>query len=83
MTQGSVLTLVADMSDLRLANLVRDLGRDLTRAGIEARAVQGATTPGERGDAAMLGQLALGLVTSGTIAALIGCLKAYISRSAR
>jgi Effector Associated Constant Component 1 len=80
MTHGSSLRLAANISDARLASIARDLARDLTRAGIEAKTVEDATTHGERGDAVTLGQLALGLVTSGAVTALIECLKAYIVR---
>jgi hypothetical protein len=80
MTRGSTLTLAANISEVRLTNLVREFCRDLTRSGIEARAAERPNTPGERGDAAMLGQIALGLITSGAVTALIECLKVYIAR---
>jgi Effector Associated Constant Component 1 len=80
MTRGATLKLAANTSDARLADLTRDLVRDLTRIGIEASTVEGTTAPNERGDAVMLGQIALGLVTGGAVTALIECLKAYIAR---
>ena len=80
MVQGSTLRLAAMTSDARLAGIARDLARDLTRAGIEANPIEKGTTQGERGDAVTLGELALGLVTSGAVTALIECLKAYIAR---
>jgi len=80
MVQGSTLRLAATTSDARLAGIARDLARDLTRAGIEAHPIEKGTTQGERGDAVTLGELALGLVTSGAVTALIECLKAYIAR---
>jgi len=75
-----VLSLIADLPDARVAQLTRDLERDLSREGIRARAVEAAAVPEEKGEPVTLGVIALALVTSGAIKALIGCLKAYVSR---
>jgi hypothetical protein len=81
MTNESLeLELSAKLPDARLATLTRDLGRDLSREGVKARAVEASTLPGERGEPITLGVLTLALVTSGAVKALIGCLKAYVSR---
>jgi hypothetical protein len=75
------VSLSAQIPGARLAQLTRDLGRDLSLAGIQARAVDdGAPFPGERGEPITLGVLALALVTSGTVKVLIECFKAYLSR---
>ena len=74
------LSLSADIPDARLAQVTRDLERDLSRAGIQARPVEAPSVPGERGDPFTLGVLALALVTSGTVKAMIECFKAYLSR---
>jgi hypothetical protein len=74
------LSLSADIPDARLAQVTRDLERDLSRAGIQARPVEAPSVPGERGDPLTLGVLALALVTSGTVKAMIECFKAYLSR---
>jgi hypothetical protein len=80
MTQSSTLILVANTSDARLAGIVRDLSREFARIGIKAEEIHEPTAAGDRGDPFVLGQLALGLVTSGAVTALIECLKAYIGR---
>jgi hypothetical protein len=80
MTQSSSLILAANTSDARLLGIVRDLSRELSRIGIKAEEIHGPTAAGERGDPLVLAQLALGLVTSGAVTALIDCLKAYIGR---
>jgi hypothetical protein len=80
MAQCSTLIVAASTADARLNRIARDLARDLTRVGIEAREVDGATAVGDRGDLFVLGQLSIGLVTSGAVTALIECLKAYIAR---
>jgi len=74
------LSLSANIPDARLAQVTRDLERDLSRAGIQARPVEASSVPGERGDPFTLGVLALALVTSGTVKAMIECFKAYLSR---
>jgi hypothetical protein len=73
-------SLSANLPDSRLAQLARDLERDLSREGIKARAIEAAAAPGEKGEPVTLGVLALALVTGGAVNALIGCLKAYVSR---
>jgi hypothetical protein len=74
------LSLSADIPDARLAQLTRDLERDLSRAGIQARPVETPPVPGEKGEPVTLGVLALALITHGAVTAVIECLKAYISR---
>jgi Effector Associated Constant Component 1 len=74
------MSLSASLPDSRVAQLTRDLERDLSRAGIKARVVEAVAVPGEKGEPVTLGVLALALVTSGAVNALIGCLKAYVSR---
>jgi hypothetical protein len=75
-----LLGLSANLPASRIALITRDLSRDLSRAGISAKVVEAPANEGERGEAALLGQLALGLVSSGAVTALIGCLTAYLSR---
>jgi hypothetical protein len=81
MTEASLtVSLSADISDARLAQLTRDLERDLSRAGIQARPVEAPHVGGEKGEEITLGVLALALITTGTIKAVIECFKAYLSR---
>jgi hypothetical protein len=81
MTDASLtVSLSADVPDARLSQLTRDLERDLSRAGIQARHVEAPPVPGQRGEPFTLGVLALALVTSGTVRAIIECFKAYLSR---
>lgn len=72
--------LIADIPDARLAQLTRDFQRDLSRAGIHAQAVEASPAAGEKGEAITLGVLALALITSGTVKAMIECFQAYLSR---
>jgi hypothetical protein len=74
------VSLSANLPEARIAQLARNLERDLSRAGIQARPVEAPSVPGERGDPVTLGVLAVALVTSGTIKAMIDCFKAYLSR---
>jgi hypothetical protein len=74
------VSLSADLPDARLEQLTRDLERDLSRSGIQARPIEAPRVPGEKGEPITLGVLALALVTSGTVTALIECFKAYVSR---
>jgi Effector Associated Constant Component 1 len=74
------VSLSADLPNGSLVQLTRDLERDLSRAGIEARSGQAPSVPGEKGEPVTLGVLTLAFVTTGAIKTLIGCLKAYISR---
>jgi hypothetical protein len=81
MTDASLtVSLSADIPDARLAQLTRDLERDLSRAGIRARPVEPPPVPGEKGEPITLAVLALALITGGTVKALIECFKAYLSR---
>ena len=73
------VSLSADIPDARLAQLTRDLERDLSRAGIQVRPVEAPQVPGEKGEPITLGVLALALVTSGAVTAMIECLKKLLS----
>jgi hypothetical protein len=75
-----LLALSASFPESRLAQVTRDLSRDLSRAGISAKPREAPVVEGERGDAALLAEITLGLVSSGAVTALIECLKAYLSR---
>jgi hypothetical protein len=78
------VTLSADIPDARLAQLTRDLGHDLSRAGIQARPIEVPPVSGERGEPIItLVVLAVALIKSGTVKALIECVKAYLSRERR
>jgi len=74
------VSLSANLPDARLARLTRDLERDLSRAGVQARPVEAPSVPGERGEPITLGVIALALITHGAVTALIQCFKAYLSR---
>ena len=74
------VSLSADIPDARLAQLTRELARDLSRAGIHARPVEAPPVVGERGEPITLGVLALALITGGTVKAMIECFKTYLSR---
>jgi hypothetical protein len=74
------LSLSANIPDERLDQLTRDLERDLIDARIQARPVEASPAPGERGEPVTLGVLALALITSGAVTAIIECLKVYLSR---
>jgi hypothetical protein len=74
------VNLSADIPEARLAQLTRDLERDLSRAGIHAQPVEASRDAGERGEPITLGVLTLALITSGAVKALIECIKAYLSR---
>jgi hypothetical protein len=81
MTDASLtLSLIADIPDARLAQLTRELARDLSRACFQARPVEARPLSGGRGEPVTLGVLALALITGGTVKAVIECFKAYISR---
>jgi hypothetical protein len=81
MTDASLrVSLSADIPDARLVQLTRDLERDLSRAGIQARRVETPPVPGERGEPITLGVLALALVSGGTVKGMIECFKVYFSR---
>jgi Effector Associated Constant Component 1 len=74
------VSLVADLSDAKLAQLTRELGHDLSRIGVQARPIEALPAPGQKGEPITLGVLALVLITSGTVKAAIECFKAYLSR---
>jgi hypothetical protein len=74
------VSLSANIPDARLAQLTRELARDLSHMGIQADPVEAAPVPGHRGDPITLGVLTLALITSGAVKALVECFKAYLSR---
>jgi hypothetical protein len=74
------LNLIANIPDERLAQLTRDLERDLSRTGVQARPVEAPPAEREKGEPITLGVLVLALITSGAITAVIECFKAYLSR---
>jgi hypothetical protein len=80
MDATATLSLVADVPDVRVAQLMRDLAHDLARTGIEVRPPEAPMVPGQRGDIITFGQLVLDLATSGAVTALIECLRAYLAR---
>ena len=80
MTNASLVVSLTNLPDARLAQLTRDLERDLSRAGIKARPVEASAAPGERGEPVTIGVLALALITHGAVTALINCLKVYLAR---
>jgi hypothetical protein len=77
---SSILRLTTARGDAALVQTTRDLQRDLARLSVPARAVENPGRPGDRGDTFSLGQLAVDLVTSGSLTALIECVKAYLVR---
>lgn len=66
--------------DAALAQLSRDLQRDLIRSNVPARMLEAPAKEGERGDVFSLGAFAIGLVTSGAVTAFLNCVKAYLER---
>jgi hypothetical protein len=80
MADTSLTLSLPGIPDARLAQLTRDLERDLSRAGIQARPVGVPLAPGERGNPITLGVLVLALITSGAVTAMIECFKVYFSR---
>ena len=80
MTDGHVTLVLSGIPGGRLSLLTMDLRRDLTRVGIVAHPLEKTSPEGTRGDISLLGQLALGLVSTGAITALVECLKAFLSR---
>jgi hypothetical protein len=79
-TESARLSLVAPLPSERIARLTRDLQRELGRVGVTASAPTEEPALRTRGEPVTLGVLALALVTSGVITALLECLKAVISR---
>jgi hypothetical protein len=81
MTDASLtISLSAEIPDTRLAELTRELARDLSRAGVQARPVEAPPVPGQKGEPITLGVLTLALITGGTVKAVIDCFKTYLSR---
>lgn len=74
------ISLSADVTGARLAQLTRDLERDLSRSGIRTRPVEAPPIQGEKGEPVTLGVLTLALITHGAVTTLVECLKAYLSR---
>jgi hypothetical protein len=79
-TDAPLKITLTNVPDVRLAQLTRELERDLSRAGIRAQSIELLPVPGERGEPVTLGVLALALITHGAVTALIECFKAYLSR---
>jgi hypothetical protein len=79
-TRPTTIVLYSDAPPERLAALTRDFTRDLSRAGMSPSLNVEAPPSGARGDPITLGQITLGLVTSGAVVALIECVKAYLTR---
>lgn len=80
MIDNALMVRLTNVPDARLAQITRELERDLSRAGIRTRPIESVSVPGERGDPVTLGALALALVTSGAVTAMVECFKAYLSR---
>jgi len=88
----TTLRLAADLSDQRLDALTRDLARDLSRIGIEARPAERKAGAGERGELMAVGALVLTFVATeiakeaakeigkDVARRLLDCIKAYLSR---
>jgi len=76
----TTITLSSNAPPERLAAMTRDFSRDLTRAGVPSTLPSAPVAPGARGDAVAIGEIALALVTSGAVTALIDCFKAYLAR---
>ncbi len=74
------LALTAELPGTRVAELTRDLQRDLAGAGVRTDPAAARRAPGDRGGAAAVGEIVLALVTSGAVKAVIDCLTAYLSR---
>jgi hypothetical protein len=77
---STVLSFTTARGDRALAETTRALERDLKRSGVSAQTIEQPAQPGEKGDVFSLGQLAIDLVTSGAVTALLGCLKAYLEK---
>jgi hypothetical protein len=76
-----LLTLSAELPERRIAQITRDLSRDLSREGISSKPMDGQQSgPDARGDPVTIGVIALALVTGGTIKDLIKCLTAHLSK---
>ena len=70
-----------DLEGQELQALTRELAANLNRE-TDARAIlpEGAGPLGARGDAALIGQIVLTVMSTGTAAALLGVLKAFFER---
>jgi len=68
------------VTDSRLSHLGSDLRQSLVKVGISAVPIEEKAPLGTRGDISLIGQLALELLSSSAVVALIECLKAYITR---
>ena len=85
MSRTVTLALEANLSDRRIADLSRELTRDIRRstdfaADPETRPAR----PGERAlGAPLLGRIALTFISAGSATALINVLKSYIERDRR
>jgi hypothetical protein len=71
-----------DIPEQRLDAATRELLRDIRGdADPEARLVAKPSSPGSKGDAISIGQIALALVTGGAVGQLIDCLFNFLSRN--
>ena len=80
MTAAPLTLSLSNLPDTRLAQLARDLERDLSRSGIQAGSPEAPAVPGERGEPITVGVLVLALISHGAVTALINCLKTYLAR---
>ena len=74
------LVLSADIPEARLAAMTRDLIRDLSRAGVDARASERPAGPGERGLGLGLGEIVVLYLAHGGAVLLAECIKNYVFR---
>jgi len=80
------IELAGALRDERRAELARELSMDLSHIdGVAARPATRSGEPGVRSGAEIpvLGQIALALISSGAVVALVECLKAYVQRERR
>ena len=82
MPRQVTLALEADLRDERVADLSRELSRDLQRGtDLEVEEVTRPAEPGERAvGAPLLGRIALTFITAGSATALINVLQSYVER---
>ena len=79
-TPSFEVSLNTDLPDTRRAQLTRDLGRELSRLGVQSVPERAPPIPGERGEPITVGVLVLSLITHGAATAMIDCLKAFLAR---
>jgi caspase domain-containing protein len=79
-TAALTIVLSANVSLERLEELTRSLRADLEQSDVPAELPPEITGVGSRGDPVTIGMIALALLNSPVVVALIECLKAYIER---